>query len=133
MHNCLISPTTLADAMLSATPAYELGDGRTQSYLNQAKHPRGFRAADLCSSVGRYVRVFIPSYMSVTHNGVSSFPWLLRAGMFVCGVIPWFVGSYFAFHLSRTANRALKSLGAVELVLCVAFGAALLFAFTVGG
>jgi len=82
---------------------------------------------------GATFEFFIPWYVSVTHHGVPSFPWLLRAGMFVCGVIPWFIGSYFAFHVARTANRALRAVGAVELVLCVACGAALLFAFTVGG
>ena len=87
----------------------------------------------VCAAVsGATFEFVIPWYMSVTHYTLPSFPWLLRAGMFVCGVIPWFIGSYFAFQVSRTANRALRAVGAVELVLCVAFGAALLFAFTVG-
>jgi hypothetical protein len=74
----------------------------------------------------------IPWYVSFTDHRVPSFPWLLRAAMFVCGVLPWFVGTYYGFQVSRAAHWAWRTIGAVEVAVCALFGAALLIAFAGG-
>ena len=61
-------------------------------------------------------------------------PWItpMRVGMFLGGIAPWFVGVYFAYQTARAANKGLRAIGAVELLVCVLYGAILLFASTVG-
>jgi hypothetical protein len=39
----------------------------------------------------------------------------MRAGWFVGGVAPWFVGLYFAYVTARAANKVLRSIGAIAL------------------
>jgi hypothetical protein len=87
----------------------------------------------ICAAVsGATFELAIPWYRAFTNYNVPSYPWLLRVGMFLCGVAPWFVGIYCAFVVSRTANRALRAVGIVELVACVGVGLSLTIAFTVG-
>ena len=61
-------------------------------------------------------------------------PWItpMRVGMFLGGIAPWFVGVYFAYQTARAANKGLRAIGAVELLVCVLYGAILVFASTVG-
>lgn len=52
--------------------------------------------------------------------------------MFLGGIVPWFVGVYFAYQTARAANKGLSAIGAVELLVCVLCGVVLLFASSVG-
>lgn len=56
----------------------------------------------------------------------------MRAGWFVGGVAPWFVGLYFAYVTARAANKVLRAIGALEVLICLLYGSFLLFASTVG-
>lgn len=56
----------------------------------------------------------------------------MRVGMFLGGIVPWFVGVYFAYQTARAANKGLSAIGAVELLVCVLCGVVLLFASSVG-
>jgi hypothetical protein len=61
-------------------------------------------------------------------------PWIIpmRIGWFLGVVAPWFVGIYFAYQTSRAANKGLRAVGALEVLICVLYAAVLLFASTVG-
>jgi hypothetical protein len=61
-------------------------------------------------------------------------PWIMpmRVGMLLGGIVPWFVGIYFAYKTARAANKGLRAIGAVELLACSLYGAVLLFASTFG-
>lgn len=61
-------------------------------------------------------------------------PWIMpmRIGMLFGVIAPSFVGVYFANQTARAANRGLRFVGAMEMLVCGFYGAVLLFAFTVG-
>jgi hypothetical protein len=56
----------------------------------------------------------------------------MRVGWFVGVIAPWFVGLYFAYVAARAANKALRAIGALEVLICLLYGSFLLFASTVG-
>ena len=56
----------------------------------------------------------------------------MRVGWFVGAIAPWFVGLYFAYVAARAANKALRAIGALEVLICLLYGSFLLFASTVG-
>lgn len=79
----------------------------------------------------------------VTYRAIDSYlavhltppkPWIMpiRIGMFLGIIAPLFVGVYFASQTARAANRGLRFIGAVEMLVCGFYGAVLLFASTVG-
>ena len=87
-------------------------------------------------AIGIYLTVHLaPPIPWITPMRVGMFlggiaPWFV--GMFLGGIAPWFVGVYFAYQTARAANKGLRAIGAVELLVCVLYGAILLFASTVG-
>src|ERR1700691_4838006 len=52
----------------------------------------------------------------------------MRVGWFVGVIAPWFVGVYFAYMTARAANKVLRAIGALEVVICLLYGSVLLFA-----
>ena len=56
----------------------------------------------------------------------------LRVGWFVGLIAPWFVGLYFVYGTARAASKVLRAIGALELLMCLFYGLALLFGSTIG-
>jgi len=74
----------------------------------------------------------IGSYLTVHLAPSKAWIMPMRVGMFLGGIVPWFVGIYFAYKTARAANEGLRAIGTVELLACILYGAVLLFASTVG-
>lgn len=56
----------------------------------------------------------------------------MRVGWFAAVIAPWFIGVYFAYIAARAANRVLRAIGALEVLICLLQGSIWLFASTVG-
>ncbi len=56
----------------------------------------------------------------------------MRVAWFVGVIAPWFVGLYFAYLAARAANKVLRAVGAVEVLICLLQGSFWLLASTVG-
>ena len=66
------------------------------------------------------------------YEGQPPFATAMRIAFLIGSIAPWFVGVYFAYSAARAANRLLRTIGALEVIVCFLNGSFMLFAATVG-